>query len=144
MATPVNMKIDYLLTEARVILPGAQALLGFEFIVTMSKAFADLPRDVRVVHFGALVAVMIAVLLLVAPAAIHRLAFGGEESQRFLRVGSRLVTLALLPFALGISLDIYVATWRLTSSQPIAAVFAAITFLVLTMLWYAIPLFYRR
>lgn len=143
MATPLHMKIDYLLTEARVILPGAQALLGFEFIVTMTKAFTELPGEVRIVHFAALACVMIAVVLLIAPAAVHRLAFAGEDSQRFLRVGSRLVTLALLPFALGISLDIYVAAWKLASSESLAAVAAAVTFLVLTTLWYAVPLFSR-
>jgi hypothetical protein len=142
--TPLHVKIDYLLTEARVILPGAQALLGFEFIVTLTQAFAGLPREVRIVHFAALVCVMITVVVLVAPASIHRLAFGGEESQRFLRLGSRLVTLALLPLALGISLDMYVATWKLVAIESIAAIAAAVTFLVLATLWYAIPLLYRR
>jgi hypothetical protein len=143
VATPLHMKIDYLLTEARVILPGAQALLGFEFIVTMTKAFTELPDAARIVHFAALVCVTIAIVLLIAPAAIHRLAFAGEDSQRFLRLGSRLVTLALLPFAFGISLDIYVAAWKLAASAPLAAVAAAVTFLVLTALWYAVPLFSR-
>jgi hypothetical protein len=142
--TPLHVKIDYLLTEARVILPGAQALLGFEFIVTLTKAFAELPREIRIVHFAALVCVMIAVVLLVAPASIHRLAFGGDDSERFLRFGSRLVTLALLPLALGISLDIYVATWKLFSAESVAAVAAVVTFCVLTTLWYALPLVYRR
>jgi hypothetical protein len=111
VSTPLHIKIDYLLTEARVILPGAQALLGFEFIVTMTKAFADLPHEVRVIHFVALACVLIAVLLLVAP---------------------------------GISLDIYVAAYKLGASEPLAALAAAITFLVLMTLWYAIPLLVGR
>jgi hypothetical protein len=65
-------------------------------------------------------------------------------SQRFLHLGSRLVTLALLPFALGISLEIYVATWKLVSAELIAAMAATITFSMLTVLWYVVPLLYRR
>jgi hypothetical protein len=142
--TPLHVKIDYLLTEARVVLPGAQALLGFEFIVTLTKAFESLPQGVRLTHFVALFCVLLAVVLLVSPAAIHRLAFAGEDSQRFLRLGSRLVTLALLPLAAGISLELYVAAFKLGATAALAGVAAVGTFLVLTALWYVIPLLYRR
>lgn len=37
--TPLHAKIEQSLTEARVILPGAQALLGFQLIVMMTRAF---------------------------------------------------------------------------------------------------------
>ena len=46
----LHEKIDQMLTEARVILPGAQALLGFQFIVTMTKAFHDLPSPIQNTH----------------------------------------------------------------------------------------------
>ena len=101
-------------------------------------------RIPRLIHFVALFCVLLAVVLLVAPATIHRLAFAGADSQRFLRLGSRLVTLALLPLALGISLDLYVAAFKLGATAALAGVTAVGTFLVLTTLWYAIPLFYRR
>jgi hypothetical protein len=37
--TPVHDKIRHVLTEARVILPGNQALLGFQFAVTLQQGF---------------------------------------------------------------------------------------------------------
>ena len=36
-ATPLHTRIDQMLTEARVILPGAQAILGFQLIVTIRR-----------------------------------------------------------------------------------------------------------
>ena len=41
--TLLKNKIEQLLTEARVIIPGAQALLGFQFVVVFVRSFAELP-----------------------------------------------------------------------------------------------------
>lgn len=40
--TPLTTKIEQMLTEARIIVPGAQALLGFQLTVTLTKAFGQL------------------------------------------------------------------------------------------------------
>lgn len=42
-STPLKTKIEQMLTEARVIIPGGQALLGFQLIETLTKAFNELP-----------------------------------------------------------------------------------------------------
>ena len=39
-----------MLTEARVIIPGGQALLGFQLIATLTKAFNELPDLFKYVH----------------------------------------------------------------------------------------------
>lgn len=40
-STPIKDKVDHVLTESRIIIPGAQALLGFQFIVFLSEAFKN-------------------------------------------------------------------------------------------------------
>src|SRR4029453_4465583 len=52
--TPLATKIDQLLTEARVIIPGGQALLGFQLIATLTTAFTELPDTAKYVHIAAL------------------------------------------------------------------------------------------
>lgn len=141
--TPLSEKIDYLLTEARVVLPGAQALLGFDLVVTLSKTFDSLPLTARVAHFVALACVTLAVMLLISPAAIHRLGFAGATDERFLRVGSIIVSVALIPLMFGIAADIYVATAKLFERPSASYAAAATTFLVLLALWYVIPLSMR-
>ena len=37
-STPLHAKIEQMLTEARVVLPGAQALFGFQLAIVLSKA----------------------------------------------------------------------------------------------------------
>jgi hypothetical protein len=137
--TSLHDKIDYLLTETRVILPGAQALLGFQLGVTLMKAFEALPETAKAVHFAALSSIALVVVLLIAPAAIHRIAFDGDDVEAFLRIGSRIVTGAMIPLSFGISAEMYVAAVRIlpASSAPLQA--AVGTSIVLAMLWYVFP-----
>lgn len=142
--TKLHDKIDYALTEARVMLPGAQALLGFQLLVILTKAFETLPDSARVVHFVALACVALAIVLLIAPAAIHRIAFDGEDDERFLRLASRLVTVALIPLALGISTELYVATTRLLPGSSVPLWTGAIGLGCLLGLWYVVPFALRE
>ena len=114
--TSLKTKIEQLLTEARVIIPGGQALLGFQFVATLTKAFETLPQAIKWVHAAALAAVALSVLLLMTPAALHRLAFHGEDDPQFFEIGSRLVVAAALPLALGISADVAVVAYKITES----------------------------
>ena len=62
-----------MLTEARVILPGVQAMLGFQLMVVMTDAFERLPVVYRDLHLVGLALTGVSTALLLAPAAIHRL-----------------------------------------------------------------------
>ena len=142
-ATPLTAKIEQMLTEARVILPGAQALLGFDLVVTLTRSFAELPTSSKLIHVAALLLVALTVILLMAPAAFHRLAFEGEDSERFFRIGSAFVTGAPAPLGLGMSLDIYVAVGKASETSALGITAAGVTFLLLGAIWYVQPLLLR-
>src|SRR5947209_4787578 len=78
LPTPLKTKIEQLLTEARVMIPGGQALLGFQFIATLTKAFSELPQTIQYLHALGLIAVYLAVMLLMTPSAFHSLAYRGD------------------------------------------------------------------
>jgi hypothetical protein len=141
--TPLKTKIEQLLTEARVIIPGGQALLGFQFTATLTRAFSDLPTSAKYVHAGALCAMALAVILLMTPAALHRIAFDGDDNEMFFRIGSALVITAAFPLAAGVSADVYVAFLKATESGPVATAAGIASFAVLIALWFACPLLYR-
>jgi hypothetical protein len=142
--TPLHAKIEQLLTEARVILPGAQALLGFQLIVMLTQAFDRLPKGVQATHVAALLSLVIAVVLLIAPAAIHRLAFQGRDDPRLLGPGSLIVTLALLPLAVSICCDLWVALYKLDGNDTISTVGALVAAAILLGLWFILPLALRE
>ena len=141
--TPLTTKIEQVLTEARVIIPGAQALMGFQLLAMLSKTFAELPTASQIVHALALGSDAIALVLLIAPAAFHRIAFHGADTERFFRLGSVLVTAALLPLALGISGDIYVAVARIANQTAIGAAAAVLSMILFLAFWYVQPLILR-
>jgi len=139
-STSVHDRIDYALTESRVMLPGAQALFGFQLLVPLTKSFESLPVAARTVHFVALLLVAMTVVLLISPAAIHRIAFEGADDPRFVRLASRLVTAALIPLALGVASEMYVAGVRLLPGSSVVVWTAAGAACVLLGFWYALPL----
>src|SRR5205085_8561540 len=47
-------KIQHALTECRVVLPGSQALLGFQFIVILSESFDKLSSASKYIHLASL------------------------------------------------------------------------------------------
>jgi len=138
-STELHGRIEQMLVEARVILPGVQALLGFQFIAMMTKKFERLPLETQYVHIGALGALLLSVMLLIAPATIHRLTFGGQDSVRFLKIGSALVTVALIPLAVGIAGDVYIALGIMIGGMA-PLVIGATSFVVLCVCWYAMPM----
>jgi len=142
--TPLHAKIEQMLTEARVILPGAQALLGFQMIVMLAPAFGELPSASRYLHLVALFVNVLSIVLLICPAAVHRMSFGGKDTARMHTIGSALVAAALAPMAVGISLDFYVAMARLFAATALAAACAMAAFLLMMGFWYGVPLYIRR
>jgi hypothetical protein len=137
--TPLHVKIEQMLTEARVILPGAQALFGFQLAIVLTRAFEDLPDLSRLVHAVSLGLVALSVMLLMAPAAYHRIVYAGEDSPDMHRVGSAMVTAATAPLALGLAGDIYVVIGKIIGlATGLAA--AGLALFVLITLWYGYPL----
>jgi hypothetical protein len=142
-STPLHTRIDQMLTEARVMLPGAQAMLGFQFAVMLTKTFDQLSHGAQPIHVAALALVALTVILLITPAAIHRVTFRGEDSERFHRIGSRFLVAAAVPLGLGISLDMYVALVRATESPRLGALATCISAVLFAALWFVQPLMLR-
>jgi len=132
-----------MLTEARVILPGAQALFGFQFTMTLTRAFEQLPDDSKLIHIAALCCLALAVILLMTPAALHRLTYGGEDTAAFFVLGSAFVIAAPAPLAFAIGGDLYVAISKASDSPLLGVTLAATLFVILAALWYALPLTLR-
>jgi hypothetical protein len=137
---PLDVKIEQLLTEARVILPGAQALFGFQLAIVFTQSFERLATASILVHAASLLLVALAVVLLMAPAAYHRIAYEGEIFVGMLRVGNVLVTAATIPLALGLAGDTYVVIGKVMNSTTLAIIVAGAAFTLLIGLWHVFPL----
>jgi hypothetical protein len=128
-----------LLEECRMVLPGIQALLGFQLTVVFSEGFGTklTPTDQQV-HFAAFMLVAIAVGLVMTPAAYHRQTGPRVVTAAFVRLSSRLLVASMVPLALGIALDVYVVGGVIIS-KPIAAVLALLLTGCFFGLWFVWP-----
>ncbi|MFN2455673.1 MAG: DUF6328 family protein [Pyrinomonadaceae bacterium] len=140
--TALKDKIKHVLTEARVVLPGAQALLGFQLATMLVEGFDKLPLSSKYVHLASLGLIALATIFLMTPAAYHRIVEQGEETPHFHRFASRMVLMALVPLALGISGDFFVVARKITESVAYGAGLAGIALLFLYGFWFALPLYH--
>jgi len=99
----LEARIVQALTELRVILPGAQALFGFQFIAVLTASFDKLPAISHAVHLVSFGLVAVAIILLVAPAAYHRIAAGGDAEERVLRYAAHMMIAAVGLLAAGMA-----------------------------------------
>ena len=132
-------RITQMLTEARVVLPGVQALLGFQLVSVISQSFEKLPETSKLVYAVSLGCVTVAVILLMAPAAYHRIVFSGQDTEEMHRVGSWFVTCATIPLAFGLAGDVYVILREITASARLGAVIAGLALVFLVGLWHVLP-----
>jgi hypothetical protein len=137
-------RIKNVLIECRMALPGAQAVLGFQFAIVFSESFSKVSRVTQWVHFASLVATTLAIVLLIAPAAYHRLAEGGEDTEHFHTVASRLLIAALVFLAPGMAGDLYVVIVKVTNSTATALAIAGGLLIACYLLWFGLSLLKRR
>ncbi|HEX8163449.1 MAG TPA: DUF6328 family protein [Pyrinomonadaceae bacterium] len=141
--TKVRTKIEHALTEIRVVLPGAQALLGFGFITFLTDGFEKLPASSKYIHLASLSLISLAVVLMMTPAAYHRLVERGEATEHFHRFASRMLLASMVTLALGISGDFFVVARKVTESARLAAALAAASLLAFYGMWFAYTLYAR-
>ena len=142
--TPLDDKIKQTLTECRIVLPGTQAFLGFQLSAFLAESFSKLSHTNQLVHLAALMLVALSGILLMTPPAYHRIAEGGEMTTHFHRLASRFLVAAMIPLALGISLDFYVVLMKVTSQPTLSFVCAAVAVLIFAACWFVFPLLRRN
>lgn len=118
--TPLDTRIRQVLTEARVVLPGAQALLGFQLVAVLADGFEKLPESSRQLHLVSLVLLALSTVLLMTPAAYHRVVEQGDNTEHFHRFASRVVLMAMVPLGLAIAGDAYIVVEKVTRSASLA------------------------
>lgn len=139
----VEDRIKNVLTESRVVLPGAQALLGFQFVAVLKDAFEKLPESAKHVHLAGLTAVGIATVFLMAPAAWHRIVERGRDTESVEVVASRFLLAALFFLGIGLSLDLYVVCVSALRSPRLGILASGSSLVFVFGLWFGYTIFRR-
>ena len=130
----------HLLEECRMVLPGIQALFGFQLIAVFNQGFSErLSHPEQILHLIAIALTVLSMALVMTPAALHRQAEPREVSERFIWMGSNLVLAGMLPLAIAIGLDAYIVSSLITKNDALAIVIAAAVVTVFAALWFFLP-----
>jgi hypothetical protein len=140
----LEARIAQSLTELRVILPGAQALFGFQVSAVLTDRFEQLSQASKTVHVASLILIVVAIIMLIAPAAYHRIAAGGEANEAMLNYTVRMMLPAEALIALGLVGDAYVTVSMISKSPPLAIALSLTALAGSTIALYVLPLMARR
>jgi len=122
----------HLLEECRTVLPGIQALFGFQLIAVFNEGFDEKLSGVgQMVHLVAIILTTLSMALVMTPAALHRQAEPKEVSERFLWLASNMVLAGMVPLAVAVGLDSYVVA-------------SIVLMMVFAVLWFVLPRRERR
>jgi hypothetical protein len=125
--------------EARMVLPGIQAVFGFQLIAVFNNGFHGLMPSEQRMHLLALILTMIAIALIMTPASYHRIAEKGTVSRRFVEIASRLLAWAMLPLTLGMTIDLFLVARLVLNNVTLSIGIAAVLLFVFFGLWYVFP-----
>ena len=130
--------------EARMVLPGIQALFGFQLIAVFNEGFRQLPQGEQTLHFAAIMLIAMAIGLIMTPAAYHRQVEPGTVSAFFVRMASLLVTAAMVPLMVGMCIEVFVLGHVALGSRWAGGLSAAMLFAFLATLWFVFPALLKR
>jgi len=140
----IHKKVEQVLTEARVVLPGAQALMGFQFATILLESFDKLPASSKNIHMLSLGLMGLTVILLMTPAAYHRIVERGEDTERFHNIATRLLVASMVTLPIGISGDLFVVARKVTRSMSLSIASSLAALAVFYGLWFGFSLYRRK
>ena len=139
----LDRELIELLNELRVMLPGVQVLFAFLLTVPFSERFASTTTRERVAYYVALAAGALCSILFITPSVYHRVQFRQHDNERLLRLGNAVVIAGTVVLGLGISSAVYFVTGYLVD-DAVGLVAGVTTFVILTIMWWGLPLAARR
>jgi hypothetical protein len=131
---------ELILDECRMVLPGIQAIFGFQLIAVFNSGFkVELTPVEQRLHLAAIVLVVLATAILMTPAAYHRQTGPRQLTSYFITLATRLLLLGMAPLALGISIDVFLIARIILGTGMVASLLSALLLVAIAALWFVLP-----
>jgi len=88
-------KIENVLNETRILVLGIQILIGFEFRSFFEPGYKKMVPYTRQIQLAALALMLVGLVVLMIPAAYHRIVLHGRNAGQLHRLGNTTVSLGL-------------------------------------------------
>ena len=130
--------------EARMVLPGVQALFGFQLIAVFNAGFERLPYEAKLAHLVSLGLVTTAIAFIMAPAAFHRIAERGWVSRRLVDLTSNFLSCGMAMLMLGLAIEVALDTYVVLHAALWGVLVGIAIFMQYLFCWFVFPLTNRR
>jgi uncharacterized membrane protein len=129
--------VTHLLEECRMVLPGVQALFGFQLIAVFNSTFRErLTSTEQIIHLVAIGLVAMSVALVMAPAAYHRQTNPEEATDSFVKLATYLLLGSMLPLMVGITLDFYLIARLILENNTLSLLLSLALLLWFVTFWF--------
>ena len=139
----LHQQAQQTIEEARMVLPGIQALFGFQLIAVFNNRFQELTSCKQYTHFISLLLVALAIALIMTPAAYHRLVERETVSHAFIDLSYVLIAVAMIPLMLAIVLEVLLVARLILGDGWFNIGVAGGTLAVFAFLWFGYPFLKR-
>src|SRR5215510_12777909 len=139
----LQQKIENALNEGRILVLGGQVLIGSAYRSASSPGFARLSQSVQNLRLISLLLMLLGLGILLISPTYHRIVENGENTRNLHSVVTRVLELALFPFAIGLGVDVYTAFWVMRRGW-IDVFVGLLTFILAIGLWYIFGIFRRE
>jgi cation transport ATPase len=129
-----------LVEEHRLAMPGVQVLFAFLLILPFQNRFDDLGTNQEYVYFSALICATIAIILLIAPTAAHRIRWRQSDKEALMVMATRSAIAATVFIALAMTASVFLIT-DVLFGEPTTVIVCSFVAALFVLFWYAIPLY---
>ncbi len=130
-----------LLEELRTIIPGVQVLFGFLLTAPFSSRFGDLDDTGRTLYAAVLTGVTLAIIVLLTPAALHRMSDGPDRATR-VHVGVRCAAAGMTLLAVSTVVAVFMVARFVFGGVPATAL-ATVVGTAFVGGWFVLPMALR-
>lgn len=137
---PLDKAATLVLDESRMILPGIQALFGFQLIAVFNDTFtAKLSVLEQRLHLLAIALNLITTIIILTQAVFHRQTSMKEVANEFVHIATRLLLISMFPLATGFCLEFYLISRIILNDVSLSLLFSLGLFALFLMLWIGLP-----
>jgi hypothetical protein len=137
---PLSEAVTHVLEECRTVLPGIQAMFGFQLIVVFNPTFQEKLSGVEHgLHLIAIGLNMVAIAMIMAPAAYHRQKDPQSVSEDLIVVATRLLLYSMFPLMIALGLEFFLITRVITSHLTLSIVLTLLSVTIFSTLWFILP-----
>ena len=129
-----------LLSELRVLLPGAQILLAFLIILPFESGFAKIVASEKLVYAAAFLASLLSLVLFTAPAVQHRLHRPLVNREKYKDVVNKLIVAGIGCMTVALVLIAHLVITHVFPSVQWGLYAAGVVLVVIGLIWWVMPL----